>query len=85
MQAYPTAADSHLPNPEHRKHIFPCRRRHHFFEGRPLQLFLLHTGYHALVLGGSCCLLAVFGQPLTARDSRGGSAAGALGAHQAEL
>lgn len=38
-------------------------RRHHFFEGRPLQLFLLHAVYHAIVLTGCCCLLGVFGHP----------------------
>lgn len=45
------------------------RDRHYLFEGRPLQLFLLHAGYHALVLTGCCCLLAVFGQPLASGGS----------------
>ncbi|KAL4430690.1 hypothetical protein ABPG75_005946 [Micractinium tetrahymenae] len=51
--------------------------RHHFFEGRPLSLFLLHLGYHSLLLGSTCCLLAVFGQPLSGRGGgleRGGGA-----------
>ncbi|PRW58432.1 hypothetical protein C2E21_2823 [Chlorella sorokiniana] len=69
--------------------------RHHFFEGRPLQLFLLHAGYHALVLVGCCCLLAVFGQPADSLDASsvaagggGGSSGGGegpSGAHQTEL
>ncbi|KAI3433764.1 hypothetical protein D9Q98_003571 [Chlorella vulgaris] len=35
--------------------------RHHFLEGRSTMLFLLHFGFHALMLGGTCCLLAEFG------------------------
>ena len=56
------------------------------FEGRPLQLFLLHTGYHVLVLVGCCCLLAVFGQTPNRGTSMGGGGGNhAADAHQAEL
>ena len=54
-----------------------CRsRRHHFCEGRPLGLFLLHAGYHALVLAMCCCALAEFGRPNAAGGGGSGSGGG---------
>lgn len=53
----------------------PPARRHHFFEGRPLPLFLLHAGYHAIVLGMTCGLLAMYGHPRSSDSSSTAAAA----------
>jgi hypothetical protein len=58
--------------------------RHYLFEGRPLTLFILHTGYHGLILGMSCALLCAFGGPQQGR-SGSGAGAGAGGAARGEL
>ena len=56
--------------------------RHYLFEGRPLALFILHSGYHGVILAMSCALLCAFGGP---QEGRSGAGAGAGRVARSEL